>query len=439
MKLEKIGPQLGSNEGAQFRDTETGSEYYVKHYKNADQAKTEVLTAKIYKHMGIPTTDPEYTTIDNKPTVVSKWNPDLKVERPSAFDRIRSDQADTIGRMYHAAVLTKNWDIVGLEHDNIMTDKTGKVHSIDQGGSMHFRARGGPKPFDPEIGEHQSLRNNPEASGHVFSSAFSQHPSAETDSLQAVRNIDDNHIKGLFQNSGLSNWEDLHKSFQSRKAKLLAKYDMKESVRGRNIHPKLDSSGNEVYIQYPSTSSPTHHWEHPDAVGGVIPNDHSSVPSELNGVPFETASAPDDWSRAEGKGSFSEPTMKAPPGSKIASGVIMKEGGKVWVVHPTNEFGGYSATFPKGKLDYGIDMRSNALKETHEETGLMAKLTGHAADVPRTTSYTRYYTGRRIGGHPADMGWESQKVSLVPIKDLHKVVTHPADQPIVQLLQNGKI
>lgn len=438
MNLEKTGSQLGSNEGARYRDTESGNEHYVKHYKNADQAKTEVLTAKIYKHMGIPTTDPEYTTINDKPTVVSKWNPELKVEHPRAFDRIRPEQADTIGRMYHAAVLTKNWDIIGLEHDNIMTDKSGKVHSIDQGGAMHFRARGASKPFDHEIGEHSSLRNNQEASGHVFSSAFAQHPSAETSSLQSVRNIDDNHVKGLFQNSGLSNWEDLHKAFQSRKAKLLAKYDMKENVR-KNIHPKLDSSGNEVHIRYPSTSSPTHHWEHPDAVAAVTPNDHSAVPEGLNNIPFKTAEAPEDWSKVDGKGTFSEPTMMNPNGKKVASGVIMKEGEKVWVVHPTNEFGGYSATFPKGKVDYGIDIRSNAIKETHEESGLKAELTGHAVDVPRTTSYTRYYTGKRTGGHPADMGWESQKVSLVPIKDLHEVVTHPADQPIVNLLQNGKI
>jgi hypothetical protein len=33
------------------------------------------------------------------------------------------------------------------------------------------------------------------------------------------------------------------------------------------------------------------------------------------------------------------------------------------------------------------------------------------------------------------MGWESQAVSLVPIKDLHKHVTHPNDAPIVKKIQ----
>lgn len=439
MKLTKIGRQLGSNEGGQYRDIDTGKSYYVKHYKNADQAKTEVLTAKIYHHMGIPTTNPEYTEMGGKPTVYSEWHPELKVEAPEKYDHLRPDQAESIGRLYHAGILTKNWDIVGLEHDNIVTDDKGTIHSVDQGGAMHFRARGSSKEYDHDIGEHRTLRDNNGASGHVFTSVFSKHPNAEISSLQAVRNIDDEHVRGLFQNSGLSNWKELHRAFQSRKAKLLAKYDMKESVGRKNIHPKLDSSGNEVYIQQPSSSSPSHHWEHPDAIAAVAPNDHSAVPSELNGIPFENVKAPEDWNKVDGKGSFSEPTMMHVPGKKLASGVIMKEGDKVWVVHPTNEFGGYSATFPKGKIDHDIDLRSNAIKETYEETGLMAELTGHAADLPRTTSYTRYYIGRRIGGHPADMGWESQKVSLVPIKDLHKVVTHPADQPIVDLLQNGKI
>jgi len=58
-------------------------------------------------------------------------------------------------------------------------------------------------------------------------------------------------------------------------------------------------------------------------------------------------------------------------------------------------------------------------------------LIGYVGDAEKTTSITRYYLAKRIGGNPKNMGWESQGVSLVPIKDLDKVVTHPADQIIV--------
>lgn len=219
------GTQYGSNEGGIHTDTETNKKYYIKHYQNGDHAKVESLTAKIYDHMGIHTLKPEYKEIDGKHSIVSEWNPHVEVPHPHSYDNISKENAHDIGKMYHGAVLTKNWDIVGLEYDNIVKHKkTGKLMSVDQGGSFHFRARGSHKDYDSDIGEHQSLRNNHEASGHVISAAFDQHPNAEKESLSAVKNIDDNHVHGLFKDSGLSNWKDLHSNFMKRKEKLLDHY-----------------------------------------------------------------------------------------------------------------------------------------------------------------------------------------------------------------------
>lgn len=206
-----------------------------------------------------------------------------------------------------------------------------------------------------------------------------------------------------------------------------------------SIHPKAGSRGQDVRIEYPSQSSPLENWNHPDKVGGVAPGEYGAVPNQLNGLQFTKAETPDNWSGVEGQGSFSEPEMKSEFGMKKASGVVVKEGDKVWVIHPTNEFGGYSATFPKGTLEPNLNSRENAIKEVQEESGLRVALDKHIGDFRRTTSVARYYSGHRVGGHPADMGWESQKVSLVPIKDLHKVVTHPADQPLVQMIQSGQV
>ena len=76
-------------------------------------------------------------------------------------------------------------------------------------------------------------------------------------------------------------------------------------------------------------------------------------------------------------------------------------------------------------------MRSNAIKEAWEESGLAVQLTRHAADAERRTSFTRYYHAKRIGGHPKNMGWESQAVSLIPKSQLHNVVNHPNDAVLV--------
>jgi len=224
-KLEKeAGSQLGSNDGGIHRDTETGKKHYVKYYKNGDQAKTEVLAAKIYQHMGIHTLNPEHHVLDGKHAVSTEWNPHVKASQHEDFHNVKPHQAHQIGKMYHAATLTKNWDIVGLTHDNILKDKQGNLHSVDQGGAFHFRARGEHKDYTPDADEHHTLRNNKGASGQVFSSVFKQHPQAEHEALHAVKNMNDDHVEGLFKNSGLSNWKELHSTFKARKSALLGKY-----------------------------------------------------------------------------------------------------------------------------------------------------------------------------------------------------------------------
>jgi 8-oxo-dGTP pyrophosphatase MutT (NUDIX family) len=174
------------------------------------------------------------------------------------------------------------------------------------------------------------------------------------------------------------------------------------------------------------------------SVASTVP-EHNDLPNELNGVKIEKAETPKSWKNVDGQGSFNEPEFSNKTlGKKRAVGVIAVEPDKrVWVVHPTNQFGGYSATFPKGTVEHDLNTRENAIKETHEESGLKVHLDKHLGDFQRTTSVARYYLGRRVGGHPSHMGWESQKVSLVPMDELHKVVTHPADQPIIDAIRKA--
>ena len=220
--VKQAGTQLGSNEGGVHVDSETGKKYYVKHYDNPDQGKVEALTGKIYQHMGINTLNPER---HGESGIKTAWNEHVKTEKPSFYDNPSKKHADQIGRMYHGAILTKNWDIAGLVHDNIVhNQKTGDLHAIDHGGAFHFRAQGGPKEYGPDISEKESLRNPNNASGHIFNSAFEKHPEAEHEGLKAVRNMDDDHIHHLFKTSGLSNWKELHSNFMKRKQALIDSY-----------------------------------------------------------------------------------------------------------------------------------------------------------------------------------------------------------------------
>lgn len=214
------GTQYGSNDGGIHTD-EHGEKHYVKYYKNPDQAKVEALTGKIYAHMGIRTLGAEHHVIEGRHAIVTKWNDSLKSVKPHEFETTTHEQAKDLTKMHYAAALTKNWDIVGLTHDNIMKDHEGRMVSVDHGGSFHFRAMGSAKDYGPDIAEKNSLRTNREASGHVFSSVYKRHPDIEVHGKDAVRQIDDAHVKNLFTSSGLHNHDVLYKAFMARKAALL--------------------------------------------------------------------------------------------------------------------------------------------------------------------------------------------------------------------------
>ena len=220
--VKQAGTQYGSNEGGVHVDSKTGKKYYVKNYRNPDQAKIEALTGKIYEHMGINTLKPE---MHGESGIKTEWNEHVSPAKPSYYDNVSKKHAGQLGKMYHAAILTKNWDIAGLEHDNIVhNSKTGNLHAIDHGGAFNFRAQGGPKEYGADIAEKESLRNPSNASGHIFNSAFKKYPKAEHEGLEAVKNIDDDHIHHLFKTSGLSNWKELHSNFVKRKQALIDSY-----------------------------------------------------------------------------------------------------------------------------------------------------------------------------------------------------------------------
>ena len=167
----------------------------------------------------------------------------------------------------------------------------------------------------------------------------------------------------------------------------------------------------------------------------TIEKNSNNIPTIFNFEHWKTVpSSIDEWNNVDGQGDFEEPKLNNPNNKKIASGTIIIEDNKIWVFHPTNEFAGIKASFPKGKLDKGLNLRANAIKETYEETGFKVKLIGYAIDSDRTTSFTRYYYAERIGGHPKDMGWEAQAVSLIPKENLKNHLNSPLDHNIVDKL-----
>lgn len=213
------------------------------------------------------------------------------------------------------------------------------------------------------------------------------------------------------------------------------------------FHPKPNDKGQLVPIHHPSKATSAYTWNDSGAVATLTPHHHKALPDKLYGVKFTPwLDAPTtllEWADVEGQNAevaHSEPEFKSKPGMKKGAGVIVVEpDGRAWVVHPTNQFGGYKATFAKGTLEDGLSLQASAIKEAYEESGLKVKIIGFLTDVVRTTSVARYYLARRVGGHPGDMGWESQAVSLVPIDQLSKIADAVADKKLIEALKMARL
>lgn len=221
--LKKIeGTQKGSNPGGVHVD-EHGQKHYLKHYRDPEQAKVEALTGKIYHHMGIKTVHPELHGHDG---IKTKWNEHLRPLTDHEASNLSKKHAHQLSKMYHGAVLTKNWDVIGpIDRGNVLhNDKTGDLHSIDHGGAFHFRAQGGHKDYTPDNAEKHSLRHDQGLSSEMINHAFEKHPGAERHGLEAVKKMDMDHVHRLFKDSGLKDWKDLHKTFVKRREAHLKSY-----------------------------------------------------------------------------------------------------------------------------------------------------------------------------------------------------------------------
>ncbi|GAB2898574.1 hypothetical protein GCM10027046_30590 [Uliginosibacterium flavum] len=202
-------------------------------------------------------------------------------------------------------------------------------------------------------------------------------------------------------------------------------------------HPRLNEQGQKHPIYKPHTPSELKSWG--DASSIVTATPDCDMSAGINGKALTSGVMPEtreQWEEWAGCYDFEEPDFVLSKGMKEAAGaVVIEDDGRVWVVSPSNEFGGYANTVPKGRTKGVLSLRATALKEVFEEAGLMIELTGFLVDADRTSTRTRYYLARRIGGNPAEMCWESQAVHLVPSQQLETFVTSEFDAPVISALR----
>ena len=193
---------------------------------------------------------------------------------------------------------------------------------------------------------------------------------------------------------------------------------------GPPIHPKLDENGNQfaVYNPTPEQSYTQAELDDPSKSITIVPG--QKLPGSLAGKPIAGVTGTYDqlrnaaqWNAISGVAAIGGINNDIPPGANVERvGVIITEDdGRVWMVEPSNHYSAETLVLPRGRHEEGYSYKSTAMKEAFEETGLCVRLRSNQEPIQASPGIW-FFVAERYYGTPADMGWESQSVKLMPIE-----------------------
>jgi NACalpha-BTF3-like transcription factor len=196
--LAKISEQLGSNRGGWYEDGANKEKFYVKFYKNFDQARAEYIANAIYARLGINAVKSEFKTVADEEAISSS-----EILGAKSVYRDEVKNSTDIRSGFVADAYLANWDVTGANYDNIVQDAEGKMHRIDNGGSLTFRARGGHKEYSPDqMPELQNMRNLSYPAGKIFSDITEDEMRQQAEKL--VKTLSEEDIDKIIEQSGCS-------------------------------------------------------------------------------------------------------------------------------------------------------------------------------------------------------------------------------------------
>lgn len=166
--LKETGDAVGGSTGAIMVADATGQKWVFKAYHgNATQAQNEFIANRLYALAGVAVPEARLARFNGQLGIASKFIAGLKPMGSARVDRVA--QAPALKRGFAADAWLANWDVAGLEFDNVLTRPGSKseMYRVDQGGALLYRAQGLPKgaAFGSAVHELKTLRDetNPQA------------------------------------------------------------------------------------------------------------------------------------------------------------------------------------------------------------------------------------------------------------------------------------
>jgi HK97 family phage portal protein len=158
-ELEKVGT-LGGSTGAVLAKDKDGNQYVVKGGNSPEHIRSEAAANDIYAAAGVPV--PPHSLDESDPASPKQVTRFVEGTPIGNLTGAKFEAAASQLREHFAAdALMANWDVIGMNGDNVLVPKDGSPpQRVDNGGSLTFRAQGGPKAFGPKVGELESMRTS---------------------------------------------------------------------------------------------------------------------------------------------------------------------------------------------------------------------------------------------------------------------------------------
>jgi len=172
----------GTTGGAWLVTMPNGERKVVKHSTTPTHLLEEYTANRIYKILGAPVPRVDLRTTSQGVAQVADFVEGTPLG--SLDGESRAEAIESLQRGFVADALLGNWDVLGLDEDNILWDGN-KAWRIDNGGSMRYRAQGASKgmAFGDEVGEIETMRDPGRGAGVVFNTVT---PSEIVDQIQNV-------------------------------------------------------------------------------------------------------------------------------------------------------------------------------------------------------------------------------------------------------------
>ena len=165
--------ELGGSSGAQLVQDSRGRLWVRKYGAHERQVIQEHLSHELYRAAGIDAPASKlYRDPSGRLFLIAEYVEGRRLSElggevlENAIQRLRAG--------FVMDALLENYDVVGLERDNILVRADGRVVRVDNGGTFSNRARGSPKSYDASLQSLWSLRGRPLLNGQVYESTATE-------------------------------------------------------------------------------------------------------------------------------------------------------------------------------------------------------------------------------------------------------------------------